>query len=180
MDPRAQLLISAEDIDAKIRELADQIVRAYEGKKLRLVCVCNGAMFFFVRLAQAIGQRLPDMRIDTVALHSYHAGAERPAELQHKKALSYDLEEGEYLLFVEDIVDTGHTADGVLHVYSQLDDTAGVAFCTLLNKACRREVDVELAFVGFEIGDEFVFGFGLDLDQCFRHLDGIWYIPKAA
>lgn len=165
-DVLAEVLIDEETLQNRIQELADQISSDYEGKDLVLICFLRGGVVFLVDLMRKI--TVPHS-IEFMAISSYGAGKR---ESSGHVRVDFDLKtdiRGKDVLIVEDIIDSGNT----LHHAIPLIEAKGprsVSICTLLNKECRREVEIPIRYCGFVIEDKFVYGYGLDLDDYFRNL----------
>ena len=165
-DVLAEVLIDEETLQKRISELAEEISRDYEGKDLVLVCFLRGGVVFLVDLMRKI--TIPHS-IEFMAISSYGVGKR---ESSGHVRVDFDLKtdiRGKDVLIVEDIIDSGNT----LHEAIPLIEAKGprsLKICTLLNKECRREVDIPIQYCGFVIDDKFVYGYGLDLDDYFRNL----------
>lgn len=162
----SEVLIEEADLQKRIAELGAQISRDYAGKELLLVCILRGGVMFLTDLMRHID--IPHA-IDFMAISSYGAGARQSSgSIRITMDLTNDIF-GRNVLLVEDIVDSGHT---IAHVLEMLETRApeSLKVCALLDKASRREVDVPLDYIGFDIDDKFVFGYGLDLDEYYRNL----------
>lgn len=158
-------LISEEAIDKRIREMGEKISQDYEGEEVLLVTILKGASFFGCELAKRI--TVP-VTIDFMATSSYGSGTSSMGDVKIKKDLDLSAE-NKNIIIVEDIIDSGHT----LHFLSELFSTRqakSVKLCALLDKPERREVDVDMNYIGFTIPNEFVVGYGLDYDQRYRNL----------
>ncbi|MGQ9492497.1 MAG: hypoxanthine phosphoribosyltransferase [Anaerolineae bacterium] len=172
-DDVAEILITKEQIKARIKELAQQISRDYEGQDLLLVCVLKGAVTFLADLMREI--TIPHA-IDFMAISSYGSGTESSGIVRILKDLDTNIE-GRNVLIVEDIIDTGRT----LHYITQNLKTRrpkSLRICTLLTKPSRREIDIPLDYVGFEIPNKFVIGYGLDFAEIYRSLPYIGVLKK--
>jgi hypoxanthine phosphoribosyltransferase len=175
-DPALRILISAAAIDARVAELGRQISEDYrEAESLHLVGMLRGACFFFADLARAIGR---DTSMDFMRVRSYGDGTESSGEILVTKDLEEDIG-GLDVLIVEDIVDSGRTA-ACLNTLLSRRNPRSLRIATLLNKPSRRVTPVELAYVGFEIPDEFVVGYGLDYAERYRNLPDICVLEMAA
>jgi len=131
-----------------------------------LICILKGGVLFLADLMRYI--RVPHA-IDFMAISSYGDGVrESSGRVRIEMDLNQDIA-GKHILVVEDIIDSGHTMQYILSLL-RTRNPASVRICTLLNKPSRRQVDVTLDYVGFDIPDKFVFGYGLDLDELFRNL----------
>ncbi len=160
-----RVLIPEVDISWRRRELAVEISRDYEGRDLVLVCILQGSMVFFVDLARDIPNPL---RFDYVGVTSYGDGTTSSGQPQIRADLSRSIE-GKHVLLVEDIVDTGITASFLLERFAGRDP-ASLKLAALLDKPARRQIDVDIDYLGFTIPDEFVVGYGLDYAQLWRNL----------
>ena len=156
--------ITADEIRKKVNELASRISSDYEGKDLVVVGILKGAWVFMADLVRKIS--LP-VRCDFMRLSSYH-GTETTGRVEVLMDTTESLE-GKDVLIVEDIVDTGITMDYLLELLHKRG-VRSVEICALLDKPSRRLVDVLIKYVGFTVPDEFIVGYGLDLDQEFRNL----------
>jgi hypoxanthine phosphoribosyltransferase len=161
-----EILIDAERLQARIRELGAQITQDYQGKDLLLVSVLKGGVVFLTDLMRTIS--LPH-QIDFMAVSSYGVGA-RASRGQPRITLDLNTDiRGRHVLLVEDIIDSGHSLDHVLRLLAARSPDS-LKVVTLLDKPSRREVYVPIAYIGFEIPNAFVFGYGLDLDEYCRNL----------
>jgi hypoxanthine phosphoribosyltransferase len=161
-----EVLIDEMELQHRVAELGRQISEDYRGKDPLLVCVLKGGIVFLVDLIKHIDT---PHAVDFMAVSSYGAGVRQSSGVVR---IVLDLEEpieGRHVLIVEDIVDSGRTLHYIVNLL-QSRNPASLRICTLLNKAERREVDVTLDYIGFDISNKFVFGYGLDLDERFRNL----------
>ena len=161
-----EILIDAATLQERIAALGAEISRDYQGQDLHLICILRGGVLFLTDLMRQID--LPHT-IDFMAISSYGVGARQSSGLVR---LNMDLKDdihGRNVLLVEDIVDSGHTLSSVLELLSVRKPNS-LRICTLLDKAERREADVNIDYCGFVIPDKFVFGYGLDLDEYYRDL----------
>ena len=160
-----EVLLSEEEVDARIQEIGDMISKDYAGKEVHLICVLKGGSFFMCELAKRI--TVP-VSLDFMSVSSYGADTKSSGVVKIVKDLDESLT-GKHVLVVEDIVDSGSTLS---HLLKMLKDRgpADVRLCTLLDKPDRRVVDVKVDYTGFQIPDEFVVGYGLDYDQKYRNL----------
>jgi len=161
------ILIPEEQLQTRIAELGAEISRDYQGKgPLLLLCILRGGVVFLTDLMRKIS--IPHA-IEFMAVSSYGAGSyESSGHVRITFDLRTDIHDTNVLL-VEDIVDSGHTIAQVLELLSTRKPKS-LAVCTLLDKAERREVFVPMQYVGFSIPNEFVFGYGLDIDEYYRNL----------
>lgn len=165
MKEQLESFLSAEQISARVDALAEQIRTDYAGRPLVMVCVLKGSLLFFADLARRLG---PEVRFDYVAVASYHGGTESSGRVRFMADLSSSIEDKDVLL-VEDIVDTGTTMRYLLGVLRERGPSS-VEVVTLLDKPSRRTVEVDVRYVGFEIPDVFVVGYGMDYDERLRGL----------
>ena len=173
-DDVAKILISEQEIQARVRELGQQINAAYgDGDRLLLVCVLKGAFMFLADLVRQLEVR---HEVDFMEISSYGAGTVSSGVVRILLDLEQNVE-GRHVLIVEDIIDSGRTLDYITRNL-QTRRPASVRVCTLLSKPSRRELDVPLAFIGFEIPDEFVMGYGLDYAEEYRNLPFIGVLKE--
>lgn len=164
MAERIEVLLPEEKINARIRELGEQISKDYAGKSVHLICILKGGSFFMCELAKRI--TVP-VSIDFMSVSSYGSGTTSGGTIKIKKDLDEPLE-GKHVLVIEDIVDTGRTLSYLVELLKDRG-AADVKLCALLDKPERREVDIRADYIGFQIPDEFVVGYGLDYDQRYRN-----------
>ena len=174
MAEKIKVLISEEEVDARIRELGEKISKEYEGKQIHLICVLKGGVFFMCELAKRI--TVP-VSMDFMCVGSYGDGTKSSGVVR----LATDLDESivnKEVLIVEDIIDSGNTLYYLMDVLRQRKP-ASLRLCTLLDKPDRRVKDVHVDWTGFEIPDEFVVGYGLDYAQKYRNLPYIGVVEVA-
>lgn len=165
MREEVHVMLSEEQVEAKIKEMAEQISKEYEGKTLHLICVLKGSVFFCTELAKHL--TVP-VTMDFMAASSYGDDTKSSGQLKIKKDLDESIE-GLHCLLVEDIVDSGNTlARTKIMLLGR--KPASLKLCTLLDKPARRETEVEVDYTGFTIPDKFVVGYGLDYAQRYRNL----------
>lgn len=155
--------------------MAEQINKEYEKKELLLVCILKGSVMITCELAKRL--TMP-VQFDFMQASSYGSGTESSGKIIVKKELENDIA-GKHVLVIEDIIDSGCTLHFLLEELSTRKP-ASLRLCTLLDKPDRRKVEVDVDYIGFQIPDEFVVGFGLDYDQKYRNLPYIGYFPKKA
>ena len=169
-----RVLISEEDIKIKISELAAKITADYKNKKLIVVTVLKGGFIFAADLMRKIDL---DVSIEFIAVSSYGASSKSRGVVKIVKDLDHDVN-GKNILIVEDIVDSGLTLNYLkkLLVGRGVND---IKICTILNKPSRRKTDIKIDYIGFDIPDEFVVGYGLDYAERYRSLPYIGVLKKS-
>ena len=160
-----RVLLSEAQIQARVREMGAQIDRDYPDGTLHLVCILKGACFFLADLARALRR---DAFVDFMGISSYGKGTTTSGEVKVTKDLDISVE-GADLLIVEDIVDSGVTLNYLVHLLEQRKPRS-IRIAALLDKPERRRRPVQVAYVGFQIPDEFVVGYGLDYAEHYRNL----------
>ena len=163
--------LTEEQLNQRIAEIGAQITERFKGESVYLVCILKGSIFFTTELAKRIA--LP-MTIDFISASSYGAQTHSSGVVNIKKDLEQSIE-GENVIVVEDIVDSGNTLSRLMQLFESRNPKT-LTICTLLDKPDRREVQVPVEFVGFSIPDEFVVGYGIDYAQRYRHLP---YVGKV-
>lgn len=165
MSEKIRVLISEKEVDERIEALGRQISKDYEGKEIHLICVLKGGAFFMCELAKRIS--IP-VSLDFMSVSSYGNGTSSSGIVRIAKDLDESIE-GKNVLIVEDIIDSGRTLYYLMDILQKRHPNS-LQLCTLLDKPERREKDVKVDYVGFEIPDEFVVGYGLDYAQKYRNL----------
>lgn len=165
MSEKIRVLVSEQDVDRRIEELGKQISQDYEGKQVHLICILKGGAFFMCELAKRIS--VP-VSLDFMSVSSYGDKTTSSGVVRIAKDLDESIE-GKDVLIVEDIIDSGRTLYYLMDVLRK-GQPQSLHLCTLLDKPERREKDVKVDYVGFEIPDEFVVGYGLDYAQKYRNL----------
>jgi len=173
-DAKLRVLIPAEKIRTRIQELGEQISRDYPTGNLHLIGILKGAVVFMSDLARAMKR---DVFIDFMGISSYGKGKSSSGEVRVTKDLDISLE-GADVLIIEDIVDSGITLNYLMHVIDQRRPRS-IRIAALLDKPERRLRPVHVNYVGFEIPDEFVVGYGLDFAERYRNLDSICVLEDA-
>ena len=171
MADRIRVLLTEEEVDRRINEVAAKISEEYEGRQIHLICILKGGVFFTCELAKRL--TVP-VSLDFMSVSSYGAGTESSGVVRILKDLDEPLA-GKDVLIVEDIIDSGRTLNHLVKLLGQRGPKS-MTICTLLDKPSRRVVDVEVKYTGFQIPDEFVIGYGLDYDQRYRNLPYIGII----
>ena len=165
IDDVARILIDAEAIQERVKELGRYIDEQYAGKDLLLISVLKGSVIFMADLLRAIS--IPH-EIDFMATSSYGASTESSGVVRIIKDLNQPIE-GRHVLIVEDIIDSGHTLSYLTRIL-EARNPASLRIVTLLDKPERREVELDVDWVGFSIPNEFVIGYGLDYNELYRNL----------
>jgi hypoxanthine phosphoribosyltransferase len=171
-----QILITASQIEARVAELGRTILEDYrDSPSLRLIGMLRGACFFVADLARAIER---DVSLDFMRVRSYGAGTENSGEIAVTKDIEEDIA-GLDVLIVEDIVDSGRTASCVLQLLGRRKPRS-LKLAALLSKPSRRVIEIEPDYLGFEIPDQFVVGYGLDHAERYRNLREIRVLESGA
>jgi hypoxanthine phosphoribosyltransferase len=164
-EPVGDVMVQADDLARRVRELGDEVSAAYRGRDLLLVGVLKGAVFFVADLMRHID--IP-VEVDFMAVSSYGSATDSSGVVRILKDLDTAIE-GRDVLIVEDIVDSGLTLQYLMRNLGARNP-ASLEVCALLTKPSRRKVDLPIRFVGFEIPDRFAIGYGLDHAERFRNL----------
>ena len=165
MAEKISVLISENDVDAKIAEIGKQISEDYAGESVHLLCILKGSVFFTCELAKRI--TVP-VSLDFMSVSSYGDGTSSSGVVKIAKDLDETIE-GKNVIVIEDIIDSGRTLHYLLDVLEKRNPKS-MKLCTLLDKPERRVKDVKVDYTGFAIPDEFVVGYGLDYAQKYRNL----------
>ncbi len=165
MSEKIRILISEDEVDRRVREIASQISKDYAGREIHMICVLKGGVFFMCELAKRI--TVP-VSLDFMSVSSYGDDTKSSGVVKIVKDLDQPLE-GKDVLIVEDIIDSGRTLSYLIEVLKGRNPNT-VHLCTLLDKPERRVKDVTVDYCCFEIPDEFVVGYGLDYAQKYRNL----------
>ena len=172
---KPELLFPREAIGRRVKELAEQISKDYEGRELLLVGILKGAFIFMADLIR--GMSIP-CRVDFVRVASYGGGSQSSGEVRITKDLETPIT-GRDVLIVEDIIDTGLTLSYLVSVLRERQPTS-VRVCAFLDKKERRRVPFTAEYVGFTIPDQFVVGYGLDFNENFRFLPDVCMLKDIA
>ncbi len=164
MAENIRVLISEEEVDARIRELAAQISKDYQGQEIHLICILKGSSMFTCDLAKRI--TVP-VTFDFMSVSSYGGDTKSSGVVKIVKDLDESIQ-GKNVIVVEDIIDSGRTLSYLVDLLRDRGPKT-LRLCTLLDKPSRRVVQVPVAYTGFQIPDEFVVGYGLDYDQKYRN-----------
>lgn len=174
MADKIRVLLSEEEVEKRINEVAADINRDYAGKEIHLICILKGGVFFTCELAKRL---TGPVSMDFMSVSSYGSGTVSSGVVKIVKDLDEPLE-GKHVLIVEDIIDSGHTLAYLIEVLKQRNP-ADIHLCTLLDKPERRvKKQVKVDYTCFTIPDEFVVGYGLDYDQMYRNLPFIGVVEQ--
>ncbi len=171
---KINVLYSENEIQTKIKELAQEMNKFYNGEEVYVVCALKGAVMFAVDLVKHLNMPL---KMEFIRLSSYNGGTKSSGKVNAVDISLPDLN-GKNVLIVEDIVDTGLTAKFLLDFLNCNFHTKSTKFCSLLDKKITRQTNVEPDYYGFEVDDKFLVGYGLDYDGYYRNLTYIGYIEK--
>lgn len=170
-----KVMIPQEDVEKRIRELGEEISRDYRGRKIHMICILKGGVYFMTALSGQIDFDVP-VTLDFMSVSSYGNERKSSGVVRILKDLDESIE-GKDVLVVEDIVDSGRTLSYLLEILKNRQP-ASLKLCTLLDKPSRREIDVNVDYVGFVIEDKFVLGCGLDYDQEYRNLPYVGVVER--
>ncbi len=165
LDDLDSILVTEEEIKARLKELGAELNEAYEGRDLAVIAIINGAIIFVADLIRELNLSL---QLDCVRVSSYRDETRPVQEPEIIDKIRLDLE-GKDVLIIDDILDTGNTLNRVCEIFTAMKP-ASLKTCVLLDKKATRSVEFEADFVGFHIPDEFVVGYGLDFAERYRHL----------
>jgi hypoxanthine phosphoribosyltransferase len=171
-----EILVPAEDLSRRVRELGEEVSRDYAGKNLLLIGVLKGAVFFLSDLMRHLD--IPGVEVDFMAVASYGSATKSSGVVRILKDLDAAIE-GRDVLIVEDIVDSGLTLQYLLRNLAGRNP-ASLEVCALLIKPERRKVDLQTRYVGFEIPDRFAIGYGLDHAERYRNLPYVAALRQGA
>lgn len=162
-----RVMIPADEIQAKVKQLGEQINQFYcqSDKELVLIGLLRGSVIFMADLCRAIEK---EHELDFMTVSSYGSGTVSTRDVKILKDLDSHIK-GKDVLVVEDIIDSGNTLSKVVKILETREPNS-IKLCTLVSKPSRREVDLDVEFLGFEVEDRFIVGYGLDYDQKYRHL----------
>lgn len=166
-------LISKEQIEVKINELARNISEYYEGKEVLVIGILKGAFIFMADLIRKLDLKT---EVDFVELSSYGSHTETTGEVKFVKGLSTEIKNKEVLI-VEDIIDTGLTISYLLN-FLKKKDPKSLKICALADKPSRRKIDVSIHFLGFTVPNKFIIGYGIDYNHNYRNLPEIYFLDE--
>lgn len=170
-DVVGEIMITQEQINERARQIGAQITEDYKDEDVVLIGILRGAVLWMGDIMKNVDL---DMIIDFMAVSSYGASTKSSGVVKIIKDLDSDIE-GKNVIIVEDIVDSGTTLNYLKH-YLQNRNTKSVRICTLLNKPAGRRVEIDVDYIGFEVDDRFIVGYGLDFDQKYRNLPYISFL----
>ncbi len=162
-----RIMISSEEIQAKVKELGEKINAHYaqSDKELVLIGLLRGSVIFMADLCRSIEK---PHELDFMTVSSYGGGTVSTRDVKILKDLDGEIH-GQDVFVVDDIIDSGNTLSKVVEMLKTRNPNS-IELCTLVSKPSRREIDLEVKFLGFEVEDRFIVGYGLDFDQKYRHL----------
>jgi hypoxanthine phosphoribosyltransferase len=166
--------LSREKIASIVKELADQISKDYGERELVLVCILKGAFMFLSDLIRFLP--IP-VQVDFVRLASYGSGMKTSGRVEITKDIEIPIE-GKDVLIIEDIIDSGRTLQFLKNRLSLLNPHS-IKICALLDKKARREVEIKVDYIGKEVEDVFIVGYGIDFNEAYRHLPEIYYVTPG-
>lgn len=169
----SKILINRKDIDERVKALGKQISEDYKGKEILLVCVLRGAFIFTADLIRHID--VP-VSVDFMSVSSYGDSVTSSGIVKINKDLDSEIT-GKHVIIVEDIVDTGLTLINLKQVL-MTRNPAGLAVCAAFDKPDRRKVDVKVDYIGMEVPDEFIVGYGLDYADKYRNLPDVCILAE--
>lgn len=168
-----KVLVDSNTLQKRIGEIADQISADYNNEDITLICVLNGAVYFAIDLSKKI--KNSDVIMDFVKVSSYGVNQRKSTGVINFKLDISENIENKNVIIVEDIIDSGNTLD-YLYNYLKQKNPKSLKICVLLDKKEKRVKPVPVDYVGFEIDNQFVLGYGLDYDEKYRNLDYIGYL----
>jgi hypoxanthine phosphoribosyltransferase len=169
------ILLTEAELQNKIAELAKSLNDFYNNEELYLICVLKGSVMFTVDLAKHL--KMP-VRMEFIRLSSYGSGFTSTGKVSAVDIALPDLN-GKNVLIVEDIIDTGHTAKFLVDFINHNFKPKTLKFCSLMDKKCKREVDIDADYYCFEIDNKFLVGYGLDYDGYFRNIPYVGYVENV-
>ena len=167
-----KILISQEELQQRLYELANQLDKDYKGKEITAICVMRGSIFFVVDLTLKMKSRI---KFEFITIASYE-GTESTGNIQFIQDLRESIE-GKDVLILEDIIDTGRSMNFLLN-YLKTKNPKSLKVCALANKVAKREVEVPIDYIGFEVPNKFLVGYGFDIDNAYRNLPYIGYVEE--
>lgn len=168
MEKITKTLIEEKDLKKRVKELAERISKDYEGEEVTLICILSGASIFFADLVRELDL---SVKFEFMSVSSYGSGTVSSGEVKILKDVNHPIV-GKNVIIVEDIIDSGCTLSFLKRVLEQRQPKS-IRVCTILDKPSRRKLEFRGDYVGFEIPDEFVVGYGLDFDGRYRNLKDV-------
>ena len=172
-EDKLSVLFTGAEIQTEVKKLAGEITRAYAGKNPLLICVLKGSFIFTADLVRYLDFPL---EIDFIRLSSYGSGQESSGKIKIRQDISVSVTDRD-ILVVEDIIDSGITVAFLLN-HLKAKNPAAIRFCCLLDKPSRRKIPVTIDYRGVTVPDKFLVGYGLDWDEKYRNLPGVYYLEK--
>lgn len=172
-DDIREIFITEQQIGVRVKQIAEQINKDFEGEKLTVVCILRGSCYFFADLTRLLNNYVD---LEFMSVSSYSHGTSSSGEVRIIKDINGPIE-GKNVIIIEDIVDTGYTLSYLKRILLERRPKA-LKICTLLDKPSRRKVEIDGDYVGFEVPNEFVVGYGLDFNQDYRNLPYIGVLKK--
>ena len=169
------ILFTKESIQTEIYNLSNKLNEYYKNEELYLICVLKGAVMFMTDLSKHL--KMP-LKMEFIKLSSYGSGFSSSGKVSAVDIALPDLND-KNVLIIEDIIDTGHTAKFLIDFISHNFKTKTLKFCSLLDKKCKREVEIDANYYCFEVDNKFLVGYGLDYDGYYRNLPYIGYIKEV-
>ena len=173
MEDKIRVLLTEEEVNKRISEVAAEINRDYAGRPVHLICILKGGVFFTCELATRL--TMP-VSLDFMSVSSYGGGTESSGIVKIVKDLDQPLE-GKEVLIVEDIIDSGVTLKYLKEMFATRGPLS-IRVCTIFDKPSRRKVEMKGDYVGIEIPDEYVIGYGLDYDGVYRNLPDLCVLRR--
>ncbi len=173
MDVAERILITEEELQTRIRELAEEINRDYAGKTLFLLCILKGGLMFLTDLSKHL---TVDCTFDFIGISSYGSSTQSSGVVRITKDLEVSIQDKDVLI-IEDIIDTGLTLSYLLENLKSRKP-ASIKLCTLLDKPENRKTPIPIDYAGFQVPNEFLVGFGLDYQELYRNLPYICVLKK--
>jgi len=167
-----KILLTEKQIQEKIAELGKQLNEIYKNEELYLICVLKGSVMFMVDLSKHLNM---PVKMEFIRLSSYGSGFTSTGKVNAVDIALPDLND-KNVLIIEDIIDTGHTAKFLIDFIHLNFKTKSIKFCSLMDKKCKREVQIDADYYCFEVDDKFLVGYGLDYDGYYRNLPYIGYL----
>lgn len=168
-DTSLKLILTPEEIQARVAELAEEISREFQGKEIVFVGILKGAFIF---MSDLVRQMKTPVKVDFIRLASYGDSSQSSGQIKMTKACEIDLRECSVVV-VEDIVDTGLTLSWLMDNLRR-QRPRDLKICALIDKPERRKIDIDVDYVGFRIPRGFLVGYGLDYNECYRCLPGVY------